>query len=128
MKFPSARLLLRLTSSPETSIQPKILRNHLSNSSSNTTHPTNNAQINTSTLRSGRLSRPPRRLAYFSEHDSSSPTSFDIFITTLQDKLSEINSPATETLTKCSTLQAHTSPISFSNDSPTSKEVLSKSS
>ncbi len=117
------QLQTKLTS-PETSIQPKILRNHLSNSSSNTTHPTNNAQINTSTLRSGRLSRPPRRLAYFSEHDSSSPTSFDIFISTLQDKLSEINSQAIHTLTKCSTLQAHTAPISFSNDSPTSKQAL----
>jgi len=33
------QLQTTLTSSPETSIQPKILRNHLSNSSSDTTHP-----------------------------------------------------------------------------------------
>ena len=59
------QLQTTLTSSLETSIEPKILRNHLSKLSSNTTHPTINEPINTSALRSGRLSRPPLRLAYF---------------------------------------------------------------
>ena len=90
-------------------------------------HPTKNvrnAPPNSSTLRSGRVSHPPRRLAYLHEHNPSSLTSFEQYISILQDKLSAINSPAIHTLTKYSNLQAHTSPISFNNDSPTSKEAL----
>jgi len=58
------------------------------------------------------------------EDNPSSITSFHQSITILEDKLSAINSQAVQTLTKCSNLQVNPSPISFSNDSPTSKEAL----
>ena len=67
---------------------------------------------------------PPRRLAYLHEQNPSSITSFHHYITILEDKLSAINSPAIQKLTTCSNMQANPSPISFSNNSPTSKEAL----